>query len=229
MRRRPPCLTLPYPRPGLAPPPEAEAAIVSPLAKWPSPVISVGFLEPVAVKLAQAILKIMGEWSKVCGVRFVYSSWPHAQVRITVAGSDWWSCVGTEALGVPQNQPTMALGGCTLNALNPGGIIHETGHVIGFEHEHQRPDVVARIVPAAAYKVFWDWYGWDKSMVDAYVLTPLDSRTHWLSPGPADTNSIMAYELPAEVMKDHKPFGGTATGISLMDARWAAILYPKHR
>jgi hypothetical protein len=223
--RPPPCLTLPFPRHGSAAPSGVQEAIVAPLAKWPSRVIWVGFMEPVAVRLAQAILSVMGEWSKVCGIRFVYKPWPQAQVRITVAGSDWWSCVGTEALATPQNQPTMALGGCTLASLNPGGILHETGHVLGFEHEHQRADVVRRIVPARAYALFWSWYGWTKPDVDAYVLTALDPRTHWLSPFP-DSNSIMAYELPAQIMSDAKAFGGTATGISAMDARWAKILYP---
>ena len=48
---------------------------------------------------------------------------------------------------------------------------HETGHTLGFPHEHMRRELVARIDPQRAYAYFLATQGWDRAMVDAQVLT----------------------------------------------------------
>jgi hypothetical protein len=51
---------------------------------------------------------------------------------------------------------------------------HETGHTLGFPHEHLRKELVARIDPHKVYAYFLATQGWDRATVDAQVLTPLD-------------------------------------------------------
>ncbi len=42
---------------------------------------------------------------------------------------------------------------------------HETGHTLGFPHEHMRKELVARLDPQKCY-IYYRRFGWDKRMVD---------------------------------------------------------------
>src|SRR5207247_303638 len=101
---------------------------------------------------------------------------------------------------------------------------HETGHTLGFPHEHMRKALVARIEREKAYQWFWETYGWDKATVDAQVLTPLNEAS--LMGTPADQNSIMCYQLPGLITKDGKPILG-GTDIDTTDFAFCGKIYPK--
>ena len=72
-------------------------------------------------------------------------------------------------------------------------IRHEIGHTLGFPHEHMRQELIARIDRNKAYDYFLRTQGWNRAMVDAQVLTPLDQKYLWHA---ADQTSIMCYQLP---------------------------------
>ena len=101
---------------------------------------------------------------------------------------------------------------------------HETGHTLGFPHEHMRKALIARIDPQKAYDFFLRTYGWDKTTVDQQVLTPLDERS--LMATPPDQTSIMCYQLPGSITRDGKPILG-GIDINTTDAAFAAKIYPK--
>jgi hypothetical protein len=103
-------------------------------------------------------------------------------------------------------------------------IRHETGHTLGFPHEHMRKALVARIDPQRAYEYFLRTQGWDKQTVDQQVLTPLDERS--LMSTPADQTSIMCYQLPGSITRDGKPIIG-GIDINQTDSAFAGQIYPK--
>ena len=101
---------------------------------------------------------------------------------------------------------------------------HETGHTLGFPHEHMRQELVGRIDPQKAYAYFWRTQGWDKSTVDEQVLTPLDQSS--IMGTPPDQTSIMCYQLPGEITKDNEPIIG-GLDINQTDYGFAVRIYPK--
>src|SRR5262249_56034607 len=108
--------------------------------------------------------------------------------------------LGTDILLIPKNRQTMNLQAFTMNTPESEYkrvVRHETGHTLGFPHEHMRKALVARIDPAKAYKWFLETYGGDKATVDAQVLTPLEEAK--LLPGPVHHTSILSSPLPAQI------------------------------
>jgi len=100
---------------------------------------------------------------------------------------------------------------------------HETGHTLGFPHEHMRRELVARIDPQKAYTYFRATQGWDRPMVDAQVLTPLQDRSIFGTP--ADQDSIMCYQLPGQITTDGQPIRG-GLDINTTESGFAALIYP---
>src|SRR3546814_14969414 len=72
--------------------------------------------------------------AQYANLEFEFVSSANAQVRIAFNDDGAWSYVGTDALGIPANQPTMNFGW-----LDQGVVQHEFGHMIGMIHEHQNP------------------------------------------------------------------------------------------
>jgi hypothetical protein len=148
-------------------------------------------------------------------------------VRISFGPGGYWSYLGTDILHIPRSRQTMNLEGFTLNTPESEYrrvVRHETGHTLGFPHEHMRQALVDRIDPAKAYKWFLDTYGWDAATVDAQVLTPLDENS--LTGTPADQDSIMCYQLPGLITRDGQPITG-GTDIDEVDYEFCGRIYPK--
>lgn len=101
---------------------------------------------------------------------------------------------------------------------------HETGHTLGFEHEHMRAELVKQIDRNKAF-VFYDQdQGWDKAETLAQVLTPL-SKKSIMGTTEADPLSIMCYQIPAAITKNGKAIPG-GTDITAKDFAFAAKVYP---
>ena len=52
---------------------------------------------------------------------------------------------------------------------------HETGHTLGFPHEHMRKEIIDRIDREKAIALFMSTQGWSREQVIAQVLTPLEA------------------------------------------------------
>ena len=199
--------------------------------RWPSTGVSltVGFMETVAAVLRSRIISHMNAWGQSCNAKFTETT-TNPQVRISLTGSGYWSYLGTDILHIPANQPTMNLQGFNMNTPESEYhrvVRHETGHTLGFPHEHTRSEIVARIDPVKAKAYFLANDGWDAAMVTAQVLTPLDNSA-LIRTATADPNSIMCYWLPASIMKDNLAVPGGAD-IDSRDAQFAGSVYPLNR
>ncbi|HTU68081.1 MAG TPA: CHAT domain-containing protein [Steroidobacteraceae bacterium] len=202
--------------------------------KWkPSGVdLTVSFLDGEKKDLRTKILLHMNAWGRDANVKFVETA-RQGQVRIarlksptTMAG--YWSYIGTEILDAPEDEPTMNLEGFHIGTPESEFrrvVRHETGHTLGFEHEHMRSEIVKKIDPQKAYSFFKRDQDWSREDVDEQVLTPLASKSI-MGTTEADPVSIMCYDLPASIMRDHKPIKG-GDDINERDHAFAARLYPK--
>jgi Astacin (Peptidase family M12A) len=190
--------------------------------------LTVGFLDNPPADLRARIISHMNSWNATANVQFVETA-SNPQVRIArTPGGGYWSYLGTDVLSISANQPTMNLDSFTMNTIDSEFhrvIRHETGHTLGFPHEHTRSEIVNRIDQQKAIAYFMATQGWSQSQVIAQVLTPLDNSA-LIATAHADPQSIMCYWLPASIMKDGVAVTG-GTDIDAQDAQFAASVYPK--
>ena len=192
--------------------------------------LTVGFMDNPPADLRKRIIQHMNAWSKTAHVQFVESA-TDPVVRIAREGGangGYWSYIGTDVKLIPRNQQTMNLEAFTMQTPESEFVRvvrHETGHTMGFPHEHMRKQLVAKIDPQKAIQFFGRTQGWSPPEVRAQVLTPLEERSI-RGTVLADPNSIMCYQLPGSIMKDGKPIVG-GKDIDESDFRFAALLYPK--
>ena len=188
--------------------------------------LTVSFLESTSATLRARILSHMNAWTYTAGITFVETQGT-GDVRISRGPGGYWSYLGTDILHIPRNRPTMNLQGFTLNTPESEYkrvVRHETGHTLGFPHEHMRQALVARIDREKAYEYFRRTQGWDRATVDQQVLTPLDERS--LMSTPADQTSIMCYQLPGSITRDGQPILG-GVDFNQTDYAFAGRIYPK--
>lgn len=188
--------------------------------------LPVSFMERTPANLRERIIRHMNEWPT--GITFVETQ-ETGVIRISRGGRGYWSYLGTDILHIPRHLPTMNLAGFTMNTPEREYrrvVRHETGHTLGFPHEHMRRELVNRIDPEKAYAYFWRTQGWDRPTVDQQVLTPLDQRSIFATR--PDETSIMCYQLPGAITKDGRPILG-GMDLNWVDRAFARRIYPRYR
>jgi hypothetical protein len=188
--------------------------------------LSVSFMEQTPADLRDRILSHMNAWSQRCGISFRWTA-GSGDVRISRGPGGYWSYLGTDVLHIPRGQPTMNLERFTMSTPESEYrrvVRHEVGHTLGFPHEHMRREIVERLDPQKTIAYFRRWQGWNAQEVQQQVLTPLDERS--IMGTPADVQSIMAYQLPAEITRDGRAIPG-GLDIDESDYAFSAKIYPK--
>jgi Astacin (Peptidase family M12A) len=188
--------------------------------------LTVSFMESTPANLRARIVSHMNAWTKTACISFAETSGT-GDVRISRGSGGYWSYLGTDILHIPKNRQTMNLEGFTMNTPESEYhrvVRHETGHTLGFPHEHMRKALVARIDPQKAYDYFLRTQGWSKTVVDQQVLTALNEAS--LMGTPVDQTSIMCYQLPGSITRDGKPIIG-GLDINQTDYGFAGKIYPK--
>ncbi|WP_324670565.1 M12 family metallopeptidase [Hymenobacter sp. GOD-10R] len=188
--------------------------------------LTVSFMEPTPADLRARIVSHMNAWTRTTCISFAETTGVGI-VRISRGAGGYWSYLGTDITLIPKNRPTMNLQGFSMNTSEAEFrrvVRHETGHTLGFPHEHMRQELVSRIDPLKAYAYFLKTQGWDKATVDAQVLTSLSIQS--IMGTPADQTSIMCYQLPASITKDGQPIVG-GVDINSTDYTFAGKIYPK--
>jgi hypothetical protein len=215
--------------PGFKPTPERIAVVTTKYWGIKGVKLTVDFMDNAPTDLQKRILLHMNAWGKTANTTFVLSKTdPKVRIaRIGGANGGYWSYVGTDILHIPKKQQTMNLEAFTMNTPESEFhrvVRHETGHTLGFPHEHMRRALVALIDPTKAIAYFMRTQGWTEDEVRQQVLTPIEEST--LMGTRVDARSIMCYQIPGELTKSGKPILG-GLDIDVTDYKFAGDIYPK--
>ena len=178
-------------------PAEAAGTITK---KWaPGRTLHVRYLDGDPAVQAR-VTAIAQEWERHVNLDLVFDNSPNAEIRVTFTRGGSWSYVGTDCLGIAANMATMQYGWLTAATAEweyRRVVLHEFGHALGLQHEHQNPTAG---IPWDKPKVY-DYYArtqnppWTKAQVDSNLFNALNtSTTNYTS---FDRDSIMEYSIPA--------------------------------
>jgi hypothetical protein len=177
--------------------------------------------EKITVRLA------IGQWAEHVNLIFKETSSEEAEIRISFTGAGFWSYIGTDALVIPKNRPTLniqKLGEQSDRDVAMQSALSAFGHALGLLNEYQNPragDIFDRTALLAVFSkepYKWDKVTTEKNMLVKVVTYP-GSRTY-------DPQSIMNKSLPREVYLPGME-GRPGSGLSESDKSYVASLYPR--
>ncbi len=169
----------------------------------------------------QIVKQFAPQWMEHCNLKFVFDDAANAEIRIAFNDDGAWSYIGTDALGIPSNQPTMNFGW-----QDEGVVLHEFGHLIGMIHEHQNPNgnsivwnepVVIKALSGPPN--FWDLPTIQHNMFDKYSQTQINGSEF-------DPQSVMLYSFPASWTLNGFHSDPNEV-LSPVDMSFAGKIYPK--
>ncbi len=179
------------------------------------------------VGVQQKVIHFAQEWTAVANLHFGFGDHPTAEIRISFQQPGSWSFIGTDALGVPADEPTMNFGWLTPGTPNDEVrrvVLHEFGHALGLIHEHQSPAATIPWNRAAVY----DYYEgppnhWSRQEVEANLFQTYDTESTQHSA--FDMHSIMLYPIPPEFALGGFSVSWNQT-LSPLDKAYIAAWYP---
>jgi len=176
--------------------------------------------------LRDKVFKYASLWLKSANIKFELSEDASlSEIRITFTQKGSWSYVGTENLLIPENEPTMNFG--WFDDENDDyeikrTTLHEFGHALGCEHEHQSP---ASNIPWNIEAVYEEYtkMGWSKKDVDDNVFYKYDNNE--VTNSEFDHDSIMLY--PIDNQLTHGNFETKMNSkLSISDKMFISQKYP---
>jgi len=190
--------------------------------------LTVKFLggDPAIQKKVEVMAK---NWENFANIKFNFISDGDANIRVAFEPDGSWSYIGTDALGIPQNEPTMNYG--WLETSTPDEeysrvVKHEFGHALGCIHEHQNPAANIPWDRAAVYAYFTGPpNNWTREQVDHNLFDRYSSNiTNFTN---LDPKSIMLYPIPAQFTTNHQAIGGRNNDLSDTDKSFIGTQYPQ--
>ncbi|WP_164934188.1 M12 family metallopeptidase [Bradyrhizobium guangzhouense] len=167
-------------------------------------------------------------WEKFANITFEFGDHAKAEIRISYGlDGQSWSCVGTDALSVPQGEDTMHFGWLmprTKDREVARVVVHEFGHALGMIHEHQHPKNPIKWNKEAVYDYYCNRLKWTRRDVNANIFAA-QARAE-LQLGAYDDKSIMHYPVEPQFTTDGKAVGRNFVP-STSDKKYIAKLYPK--
>ena len=180
----------------------------------------------------RAVIEIASEWVNYANLQFRFYLDPeHPPLdasgnRLSDIAISFWnhgggqSYVGTTSREYAvKGQPSMWLP----RVMDRRTILHEFGHAIGLQHEHQNPTAGIPWDKPVVYEYCKKNYGWDEEMVDRNIFAPLSMDKSQYSQ--FDPSSIMVYWVPNDwTVGDFEiPYN---TDLSSADKTFIAQVYP---
>ncbi|KAK4460180.1 hypothetical protein QBC42DRAFT_288797 [Cladorrhinum samala] len=179
-------------------------------------------------KVKAKIQEYASQWTQWANIKLQWVTSGDAEIRVNVDSSGGsWSYVGTENLGIPQSNQTMNFGWFTDSTDEQEFsrvIIHEFGHALGCNHEHQSP--AASGIPwnkPAVYEYYRITNKWTKEQVDSNIFALTSESTTQFTA--FDESSIMLYSIPAELTTNGYSVGWNSV-LSVTDKTFIGQVYP---
>lgn len=157
--------------------------------------LRIAFEGDVPCDVQHAVMNVACQWTCYGNIRFVLIqdlARAHIRIQMLPSGSDInRSYIGTDALRA--NDPTMTLSEWPGDEHFVRNVLHEFGHVLGLEHEHQHPDAdipwdTEKLLAAAQAG------GLSEADIRRDFLDRIERRGSLLRP--YDRDSIMHYPIP---------------------------------
>jgi hypothetical protein len=149
--------------------------------------------------VANAVVNTASTWSRYGNIYFRRTAWDEADIRIRFREEGSYSFVGSVAQNLSRNRETMNLAFSFLRTSDGfrRAVVHECGHAIGLQHEHNSPNVAytwneAQIIADMKAQ------GWDEPTTRSNVINSLlkaRSRSAFFTTR-FDPRSIMIYTIP---------------------------------
>ena len=207
--------------------PGRERGAMAPFKRWQvGRTLKVSFLDG-HPKLKAKVEEFAHIWSDHANIKFDFCNHEKADIRISFEGVGNWSMLGTDALAIPDDEPTMNFSSLKLNSSDKTFsryVLHEFGHALGLIHEHQNP---AGGIPWDEEAVLRDYSGppnrWSEQKIRQNILNRRFSFNHT----EFDDKSIMLYPIPQKHTHGdfERPIRNTA--LSDLDKAFIARMYPK--
>jgi hypothetical protein len=195
--------------------------------RWPNgSTLRVYFYPEVKSSMASRCLAKMQEWSQYANIKFAKEkNIDNSDLRVTFRKGGSWSYLGNQAKLKP-GEPTMNFGWLTDKSEQQEFdrvVLHETGHSLGLQHEHQHP---TNTIPWVEDKVieYYQQQGWTAAMTKQQVLTKTPKAQTQYSE--YDRDSIMEYPIPKELVSDKSYAVGWNTRLSRTDKQFIGEVYP---
>ena len=240
---KPLCRNLPRPvrelPPAVMADPRRAAAILSTQSKWVNGTVlhycffGAGSHFSVPKTQADAVRGAFAKWKAIgIGLEFQeVGQLSEAEVRVGYSTADGSSAsaVGRDVLNVPLNEPTTVYGWDLNTPYGSGTALHELGHVIGMEHEHQNPFAGIKWHEQAVYdSLARPPNNWDHNTTFHNILEKLTPQQ--VQGSAWDPDSIMEYEFEPGLIDEPEQYdvkGLTPPGtLPPADKQWALKWYP---
>ncbi len=181
--------------------------------KWQSrKTLKIKFLGSVSDNIKTRIIYEASEWIKYAKLKFeIINDNSMSDIRIILdqkvkGGAGSWSTIGTDAIRVPKNEPTMCLAILSGNSLVNNFSItvkHEFGHALGAIHEHQRSDASFKWDEEKVIQYYEDNFNWPRQKTIDNILYRYMRET--LNASKYDPLSIMCYVIPPDFINSGEP------------------------
>jgi hypothetical protein len=167
------------------------------------------------------VKEVVGELLQYANITFKWETLRrNSDIRVSFnRGGGSWSYVGTDALFIAKNKPTMNLGW-----LDRAVVLHEFGHALSLLHEHSNPNGgIEWNEPAVIRDLSGPPNRWNLSTIRLNVLDKVELKDVMATR--FDPKSIMLYHFPASWTKNNV---GTNSNkeLSEIDKQHLRELYP---
>lgn len=192
----------------------------------PGQTIRVRFLNG-STALQNKVFTCAQEWENYANIHFTKVSSGTSEVRVLFGTDGHWSYIGKGNRSVDACAETMSLElkDNTATTEVRRVALHEFGHVLGMEHEHQQPLASIPWNTTAVY-AYYAQQDWTKTDVDEQVLTKNTALSTQYTA--FDAQSIMEYPVSASLTTNGFSIGWNSQ-ISTGDKSFIGMMYSSQR